>query len=59
MEDLLKLLKAITTFAIISFVILLTWNWLCPVLFGLPVINYWQAIGLRLLTESLFGDSKE
>lgn len=32
----------------------LLWNWLCPDLFGLPVIDFWQAMGLSLLCSFLF-----
>jgi hypothetical protein len=32
----------------------LLWNWLVPVLFGGPVLSYWQALGLLLLTKILF-----
>lgn len=30
------------------------WNWLVPVLFAGPVISFWQALGLLLLTKILF-----
>lgn len=31
------------------------WNWLVPVVFNGPVINFWQALGLFLLAKILFG----
>jgi hypothetical protein len=31
------------------------WNWLMPGLFGLPVIGFWQAVGLMALSWLLFG----
>lgn len=31
------------------------WNWLMPVLFGLPTIQFWQAVGLLGLSWLLFG----
>ena len=31
------------------------WNWLAPMLFGLPQVNFWQAIGLLALCRILFG----
>jgi len=31
------------------------WNWLMPVIFGLPHIGFWQALGLLLLSRILFG----
>ena len=32
----------------------LLWNWLMPVIFGLPDINALQALGLILLSSALF-----
>jgi hypothetical protein len=34
------------------------WNWLCPVLFGLPQITIWQAMGLLTLSGLLFRGSR-
>jgi hypothetical protein len=31
------------------------WNWLMPAVFGWHVINYWQALGLLILSKILFG----
>lgn len=36
-------------------IIMLLWNWLMPVIFGLPVLSLWQALGLFVLTRILFG----
>ncbi|MBN1696365.1 MAG: hypothetical protein JW881_02520 [Spirochaetales bacterium] len=33
--------------------VMVLWNWLMPVIFGLPVITYWQAWGLVLLSHIL------
>jgi len=33
---------------------MLLWNWLIPVLFSGPVISYWQALGLIILSKILF-----
>jgi hypothetical protein len=30
------------------------WNWLVPSLFGGPVITFWQALGLLVLSKILF-----
>jgi hypothetical protein len=35
--------------------VMLLWNALLPGIFGLPFINYWQAVGVLLLTRVLFG----
>jgi hypothetical protein len=47
------LLAIIGVFAFGSIVMLL-WNALMPVIFHLPVITFWQALGLLLLTKILF-----
>lgn len=33
----------------------LLWNWLMPALFHLPIIHFWQAVGLLFLSWLLFG----
>jgi hypothetical protein len=38
-----------------GFLIKWLWNWLMPVLFELPEINYWQAVGILVLCKLLFG----
>jgi hypothetical protein len=38
-----------------SGVVMLLWNALVPGIFHLPVITYWQALGLLILTRLLFG----
>ena len=30
------------------------WNWLMPLIFGLPAISFWQAAGMMLLVNILF-----
>ena len=39
---------------ILGYPLMLLWNWLIPELFGLPLITFWQAIGLNLLSTILF-----
>ena len=34
---------------------MLLWNWLMPVIFGLPVLSIWQAVGLLALSRILVG----
>ena len=36
--------------------VMLLWNWLMPALFGLAVINFWQALGILVLCRILFGN---
>jgi Ca2+/H+ antiporter, TMEM165/GDT1 family len=62
MEDFLKAIGLIFVAVFIvlffSFIfawfIMLLWNWLIPVIFGLKVITFWQAFGLSLLSGLLF-----
>ena len=48
-------LIAMAGLAVFSAVVLLLWNALLPVIFHLPVITFWQAAGLLLLSKILFG----
>ncbi len=36
-------------------IVMRLWNWLVPGLFGLHAINFWQALGLLILSRILFG----
>ena len=49
-------IAAIALFAFLGGeVVKLLWNWLMPPLFGLPVISFWQALGLLALSRILVG----
>lgn len=39
-------------------VVWLLWNWLCPELFGLPTVTFWQSFGLLFLCRCLFAGTK-
>jgi hypothetical protein len=41
--------------AAIGFAIQHLWNWLMPAIFALPLITFWQALGLFLLGKLLLG----
>jgi hypothetical protein len=41
--------------AVFGAVVMLLWNCLIPTIFGLAVINFWQALGLLILARLLFG----
>lgn len=45
----------ITLFTVIP--VWLLWNWLMPMIFGLPKLTILQAFGLDLLCNFLFGNS--
>lgn len=34
--------------------VMLLWNWVIPDIFGLPMIDFWHALGLSLLSSCLF-----
>jgi len=48
------ILMVCTLVIIFSLPVLLLWNWLMPVIFGLPEIDIWQSIGLLFLCGFLF-----
>jgi len=52
LKILLFVLLAATLF---TFVVMWLWNWLMPVIFSLHAINFWQALGLLVLSRILFG----
>jgi hypothetical protein len=35
--------------------LMLLWNWLMPLIFGLPALTFWQAVGMNFLASILFG----
>lgn len=39
----------------VTYLVMSLWNWLMPVIFGLTVISFWQALGLLILSKILFG----
>ncbi len=38
-----------------GFIIMWLWNWLMPEIFGLPMLSYWQAVGVFVLFKILLG----
>jgi hypothetical protein len=47
-------LLAVTFAFVVGYVVMLLWNALVPELFKGPVITYWQAVGLLVLSHILF-----
>ena len=45
----------IVVLAVFGAVVMLLWNWLLPAIFGIVAINYWQALGIFVLSKILFG----
>jgi hypothetical protein len=46
---------AIAAVAVLAFVVMSLWNWILPPVTGWHTINYWQALGLIVLSKILFG----
>ena len=47
---------AISGLAILfGFTVMWLWNWLMPELFGLPMLTFWKAVGVVILSKLLFG----
>jgi hypothetical protein len=40
---------------VFGFVVMNLWNWLMPALFGVHLINFWQAVGILILSKILVG----
>lgn len=38
-----------------GYFVMLLWNWLMPMLFELPEINFWMAVGIIILARLIFG----
>ncbi|MFC2087910.1 hypothetical protein ACFLSA_07110 [Bacteroidota bacterium] len=43
---------------IFGYFVMLIWNWIMPVLFGLTEITFWQSFGIILLARLVFGGFK-
>lgn len=52
---LLWILFGILVVALVTYLTQQLWNWLIPVLFGGPVITFWQTFGLLVLSKILLG----
>jgi len=46
---------AVIFITLFGYVLMYLWNWLMPLIFGLPIITFWQALGICLLSKILFG----
>lgn len=42
---------------IYSGILMWVWNIIMPILFGLPVISFWQALGIYIISNILFKSS--
>lgn len=58
MDKLLLALGSIGIVIIVALILALPtmwlWNWLMPLIFGLIKLNFWQALGINLLSGILF-----
>jgi len=52
---LLAIPAAIVFMTVFGFVVMSLWNWLMPLLFGVRVITFWQALGVLILSRILLG----
>jgi len=48
------IIMAIAGVFVFGSIVMLLWNALMPVIFHLPLIGFWQALGLLILTKILF-----
>lgn len=55
-EFVLKILAIISLVALLlGLPLMLLWNWLMPLIFGLPTLTFWQAVGMNFLASILLG----
>jgi hypothetical protein len=55
LEGILKIMAIVSLVCLLlGLPLMLLWNWLMPVIFGLSEISFWQAVGLNLLASILF-----
>lgn len=45
----------IVALGVVGAIVMSLWNWLVPSLFSGPMLTYWEALGLLLLSRLLFG----
>ena len=57
MKELIMLIIVIVLLFLLAFPLMWLWNWLMPDIFGLIEINYWQALGLNILSGILIRSS--
>lgn len=55
LKGILFAICAALALAIFGLAVMALWNWLVPAIFGWKAITYWQALGLLVLTRTLFG----
>jgi len=46
---------ALLAVTVLSFVVMALWNWIIPPVTGWKAIDFWQALGLLVLSRILFG----
>ena len=53
--DVLLLAPGVLAIGVVGAAVMLLWNALLPALFGTPMIGFWQALGLLVLSRILVG----
>lgn len=53
---LFMIIAAIAFMLLFGYGFMLLWNWLMPEVFGLPILSYWQAVGILVMAKLLFGN---
>ena len=52
-EILERLLVVVVVASLTALLVMCLWNWIMPKIFGLITINFWEALGLFLLSQLL------
>src|SRR5258706_1737536 len=48
-------LLVVLAVTVLAFIVMSLWNWLMPAITGWKAIDFWQALGLLVLSRILFG----
>lgn len=54
MRYILFTILIVAVIALVPAICMWLWNWLMPDIFGLETINFWQALGLMVLSSCFF-----
>lgn len=56
-EEKIRFCSGVCAFFLTSLILKLLWNEICPSIFHLPEITYWQSVGLYMISNILFKES--
>lgn len=52
------IIAIILALTIVPFILMIVWNFVMPIVFGLPQIDFWQSLALFIVFRILMGNNK-